>query len=86
MNKGLEAYLRSFSGHRPKDWILWLPLAEWSYNIYVHTSTKFSPFEAVYGYPPPALLPHEHGATRVQAVDDELKSREFILTLLKENL
>jgi transposase InsO family protein len=86
MNKGLKAYLKSFSGDRPKDWMCWLPQAEWSYNIFVHTSTKFCPFEAVYSYPPPALLTHEHGDTRVQAVDNELRSREFILTLLKENM
>jgi hypothetical protein len=38
----------------------------------VHTYTKISPFEA--------------GTTKVQAVEEELKSRDFILKLLKENL
>jgi hypothetical protein len=53
VNKALEGYLRSFSGDRPKDWLRWLSLAEWSYNSSTHSSTKMSPFEAVYGYPPP---------------------------------
>jgi transposase InsO family protein len=53
MNKGLESYLRSFTGDRPKDWMQWLSLTEWTYNTSVHTSTKLFPFEAVYGYPPP---------------------------------
>jgi transposase InsO family protein len=53
MNKRLEGYLRSFSGDRPKDWVKWLALAEWAYNTSTHTSTKLSPFEVVYGQPPP---------------------------------
>jgi hypothetical protein len=72
MNKGLEGYLRSFSGDRPKDWQKWLPLAEWAYNTSDHTSKKISPFEAVYGYPPQRLIPYESGTTRVQTVEDEL--------------
>jgi len=45
-----------------------------------------SPFEVVYGYPPPKLLPYEAGTTRVQAVEEDLRSQDFILTLLRENL
>jgi hypothetical protein len=86
MNKSLEGYLRSFTGDRPKDWLRWLPLAEWAYNSAEHTSTKLTPFEAVYEYPPPRLLPYEPGTTSVQAVEDTLKSREFILSLIRENL
>jgi transposase InsO family protein len=59
MNKGLEGYLRSFTGDCPKDWMRWISLAEWAYNTSVHTSTKVSPFEAVYGYPSPRLMPFE---------------------------
>jgi hypothetical protein len=86
MNKGLEAYLRSFTGDCPRGWLKWLSLAEWAYNTSVHTSTKISPFEAVYGFPPPRLMPFEAGTTKVQAMEKELKSREFILKLLKENI
>jgi hypothetical protein len=52
----------------------------------VYTSTKLSLFEAVYGYPPPRLMPFEPGTTKVQAMEDELRSREFILRLILENL
>jgi hypothetical protein len=31
-------------------------------------------------------MPFEPGTTKVQAVENELKSREFILKLLQENL
>jgi transposase InsO family protein len=84
MNRSLEGYLRSVVGDR--DWLRWLSLAEWAYNTSVHTSTKLTPFEAVYGYPPPRLLPYEPGTTSVQAVEDTLKTREFILSLIRENL
>jgi hypothetical protein len=86
MNKGLEGYLQSFTGHMPKDWMQWLSLAEWAYNALKHSSTKLTPFEAVYGYPPLRLLPYEPGYTHVQAMDDNLMSRDFMLTLIKENL
>ncbi|KAA8514829.1 hypothetical protein F0562_018008 [Nyssa sinensis] len=46
----------------------------------------FTPFEMVYGQEPPRLLPYEPGATTVQAVEDEMRSRDFILTLARENL
>jgi hypothetical protein len=28
MNKGLEGYLRSFAGDKPKEWLRWLSLAK----------------------------------------------------------
>jgi hypothetical protein len=64
MNKGMEGYLRSFTGDHPRDWLKWLSLAEWAYNTYVHNSTKICPFEAVYGFPPPRLMPFEVGTTK----------------------
>lgn len=45
-----------------------------------------TPFEAVYGSPPPHPTSYVKGITRVQAVDDQLKSRDQITKLLKENL
>jgi hypothetical protein len=64
----------------------WISLAEWAYNTSIHTSTKLSPFEAIYGYPSPRLMPFEPGKTKVQAVEEELKSLEFILSLIRENM
>jgi transposase InsO family protein len=53
VNQCLENYLRFMSFQEPKKWAAWLPLAEWWYNRSFHTSLKCTPFEALYGYPPP---------------------------------
>jgi hypothetical protein len=45
-----------------------------------------TPFEVVYGQKPPSVLSYLPGASKVQAVDLTLTSREAILYTLKENL
>jgi hypothetical protein len=49
VNKCLENYLRCFTQDRPKQWLLWLPWAEFWYNTTWHSSIKMTPYEAVYG-------------------------------------
>jgi hypothetical protein len=61
-------------------------MAKWWYNTNHHFSTGFTPFEALYGYPPPRLLSYVLGTTANAAVDNQLKSREQIIHLLKDNL
>ena len=53
VNQCLENYLRCMAFQEPKKWCSWMPLAEWWYNTTYHTVTKFTPFQALYGYPPP---------------------------------
>lgn len=55
LNRVLEQYLCSFVHDRPSQWLKFLPLAEWSYNTSMHSSTGISPFEATYGKPPPSI-------------------------------
>jgi hypothetical protein len=86
VNKCLETYLRCFSSVRKNQWVLWLPLAEWWYNTLYHTTTRMTPFEAVYGKNPPSVLSYFPGVSKVQAVDQMLIVREAILRTLKENL
>ena len=86
MNKSLEHYLRAFAADRPSTWVEWLPLVEFWFNTNFHTSIKMTPFEALYGYPPPRVLDHVAGTTRVDAVDLMLRDRQQILSLLKMNL
>jgi len=86
LNKCLETYLRCYSASKPKEWSSWLPLAEWWYNTNHHFSTGLTPFEVVYGYPPPPLLSYVPGTSANLAVDVLLKDRSAMINLLKENL
>ncbi|XP_018849027.1 uncharacterized protein LOC109012047 [Juglans regia] len=45
-----------------------------------------TPFQALYGYPPPQLLSYIPGTSSKQTVDQTLQNRDQILKLLKENL
>jgi hypothetical protein len=86
VNKCLETYLRCFASEKKNQWAQWLPLAEWWYNTSYHTTTRMTPFEAVYGQKPPSVLSYLSVVSKVQAVDLTLTAREAILCTLKENL
>ncbi|BBH02927.1 transposable element gene [Prunus dulcis] len=86
VNRCLETYLRCFAAAQPKKWLLWLSWAEFSYNTAYHTSTKLTPFEVVYGQPPPMVTPYEPSTTRFANVDRSLAARDRMLTMLKSNL
>ena len=64
----------------------WLPLAEFWFNTNFHTSTKLTLFKALFGYPPPKLLDYILGTTKVDSVDEQLRNRQQLLVLLKQNL
>lgn len=49
MHKHLVAYLRIQCDGHPEAWSQWLPFWCFVYNTSVHTSTKYSPFELVFG-------------------------------------
>ncbi|KAF8751795.1 hypothetical protein RHS01_08401 [Rhizoctonia solani] len=51
-----------------KDWVIWLPMAEFAYNNAVHSSTGKSPFKALYGWEP-SLTP-SNVPTDVPEADD----------------
>jgi len=44
VNQELEQYLRIFVGERQDNWYTLLPLAEFSYNNHIHSSTQQTPF------------------------------------------
>ena len=86
MNRVLEQYLRSFVHSQPANWFRYLALAEWSYNTSLHTSSGFTPFEVIYGKPPPSLPHYLPGHTTNEAVDTLLTSRQEIHTKLRQRL
>uniref|UniRef100_A0A2N9EG81 Integrase catalytic domain-containing protein n=1 Tax=Fagus sylvatica TaxID=28930 RepID=A0A2N9EG81_FAGSY len=86
LKKCLETYLHCFVSTRQKQWSRWLHWAKFWYNTSYQTSTRLTPFEVVYGRPPPSVHRYEYGSTDVAQVDNFLRERDNILQLLKENL
>ena len=70
----------------PKRWGQFLPLAEWWYNTNYHISAQQTPFEILYGYPPPLYLPYIPGDSRNATVDSMLMGREEVIRILKFHL
>jgi len=67
-NKIIVMYLRCLTGDRPRQWVRWLPSAEFIYNTAFQTALKDTPFKIVYGRDPPTIRSYEPGDTRVAAV------------------
>jgi len=86
VNKCLDYYLRCFTQDSPRHWTYWLPWAEYWYNTTWHASIQMTPFEAIYGLPPPRLLTYVPGTTLVEAVDEVLCNHEQILAILQQNM
>nr|GEY69369.1 hypothetical protein [Tanacetum cinerariifolium]GEY72908.1 hypothetical protein [Tanacetum cinerariifolium] len=83
VNRCLECYLRCMTGEQPKQGVKWLSLAEWWYNSNFHTSIHTTPYEAVYGKPPPVHIPYIRGESKVDLVDKTLSEREAVMETLK---
>jgi hypothetical protein len=61
VNKVIAMYLRCVTGDRPRSWVDWLSWAEYCYNTSLHTALSDTPFEVVYGRPPPPILSYTLG-------------------------
>ncbi|GJV06218.1 retrotransposable element Tf2 [Tanacetum coccineum] len=83
VNRCLECYLRCMTGEQPRQWVKWLSLAEWWYNTNFHTSIHTTPYEAIYGKPPPVHIPYIGGESKVDLVDKTLREREAAVEVLK---
>ncbi|KAA8524513.1 hypothetical protein F0562_010936 [Nyssa sinensis] len=86
VNRCIEGYLRCLIGDKPTVLTKWLPLAKWWYNTTYHVTNGVTPYEALYGQPPPTLKHYVPGDTTVAAADTMLRDRDAILKLLKEHL
>lgn len=83
VDKCLETYLRCMCSDEPHLWSKWLHLAEFWYNTNFHTAIQMTPFDAVYGQPPPQHLPYLPGESKVSVVARSLEQREKMLLILK---
>ena len=86
VNRCVETFLRCMTGERPKDWVLWLPLAEWWYNSNWYSTIGTTPYEVVYGQPPSLHVPYITGDSPVAAVDRSLTAREECIKMLQFHL
>lgn len=82
----LETYLRCFVCDVPKRWVQYLPLAEYWYNTKYHFALRLTPFEVLYGRPPPTLTDYLVGSIAVAALEESLLNRDQMLQVIKENL
>ena len=85
-NKIIIMYLRCLAGERPRQWLQWLPWAEFCYNSSFQTSLGTSPFHVVYGQAPPATITYDHGLARLPAVDQQLRDRDEFLVEIRDRL
>ncbi|GJY82632.1 retrovirus-related pol polyprotein from transposon 17.6 [Tanacetum coccineum] len=72
--------VKELEGEQPKQWMKWLSLAERWYNTNHHSVINTTPFEVIYGQPPPVHVPYVGGESRVEAVDRTLTAREATMT------
>ncbi|PRQ26049.1 putative nucleotidyltransferase, Ribonuclease H [Rosa chinensis] len=86
VNRSLEHYLRCFVFDKPSSWSSFLHWAEWWNNTTFHSTIKMSPFQALYGRPPPSLSTYLPGTTKVHAVDTSLQARDQLLKDLKDHM
>ncbi|KAG6402647.1 hypothetical protein SASPL_134849 [Salvia splendens] len=85
-NRGLEQYLRVFTADKPSKWANLLPWAELALNCFYHEGLGTSPFHALYGREPPALIAAPPSRTTPPAVADLIRQRRSLLVDLRRNL
>ena len=78
-NRVIVMYLRCFAGDRPRQWLRWLPWAEYTYNTAFQSSLQETLFRVVYGRDPPTIRSYEPGETCVAAVAQEMEERAAFL-------
>jgi len=85
-NKIIMMYLRCLTGDRPRQWLRWLPWAEYCYNSSYQASIKTSPFRVVYGRDPPTIAAYGPGDSKLPAVEQQMLERDEFLAEIKDRL
>jgi hypothetical protein len=80
-----EQYLHIFCNFKQNDWFHYLPLAEFTYNNSVNSTTQLTPFYAESGIHPlidPAIPP----ASTVPSTENHVRHIQSIILTLQDNL
>ncbi|GKE07481.1 ty3-gypsy retrotransposon protein [Tanacetum coccineum] len=86
VNKCVECFMRCMTGEKPKEWVQWVPLAEYWYNTNYYSCAHTTPFEIVYGQPPNLHLPYIAGTSAIEEVDRTMQAREQAIAMLQFHL
>ena len=79
-------YLRCFVFDHPMSWVTMLPWAQFWYNTSFHQSLGMTPFQAVFGRPPPMVMHYEVDPKDLDPLKDLLQLCDQLLSKLKGNL
>ncbi|MCH93770.1 Ty3/gypsy retrotransposon protein, partial [Trifolium medium] len=85
-NRVVEQYLRAFVHVKPSLWYRFLPWAELHFNTSYHSAAGMTPYQVVYGKPPPPISEYIAGSSLIDACDKVLTTRDEILAVLRKNL
>jgi hypothetical protein len=85
-NRVIIMFLRCLTGDRPRQWLRWLPWAEYVFNTAYQSSLRDTPFRVVYGRDPPSIRSYAPGDTRVAAVAKSLEERDEFLADIRARL
>lgn len=86
VNKAIGMYLWCLTRDCPRQWLQWLPWAEFVYNTSSHSALKDTPYRVVYGRDPPAIQEYDLGECQVSAVIQAMKEREEFLADVRARL
>jgi hypothetical protein len=86
VNQCLETYLRCFVHSCPRQWPMWLSLAEFWYNTCHHSSLGKSPFEVLYGHLPTQVGLVAAEQCEVPDLQQFLEDRQKVLQQVRMHL
>lgn len=86
VNQCLEGFLRCFVSSCQKQWLQWIPLAEFWYNTTLHSTLGKTPFEVLYGHAPRHFGVDVVESCAVPDLKDWLKNREAMTKLMHQHL
>ena len=84
MNRDLQQYLRLFTAEKQHEWVDWLPIAQFSYNMKKQAFTQKSPFKVTQSYSP--QIGFEQRITKAPAAEKFTTIMRNTLAQTKANL